>query len=78
MGTFDYFAILGLTAYGATRTAAAAFALLTHFLLWLPPTIVGALCFVSLRGRGAPSPTRATPDAAAGWTGADASPELTT
>jgi uncharacterized protein (TIRG00374 family) len=52
VGTFDYFAILGLTAYGATRTAAAAFALLTHFLLWLPPTVVGALCFVSLR-RGA-------------------------
>ena len=49
VGTFDYFAILGLTAYGATRTAAAAFALLVHFLLWLPPTIVGALCFVSLR-----------------------------
>lgn len=55
VGTFDYFAILGLTAYGATRTAAAAFALLTHFMLWLPPTIVGALCFVSLRGRGAPA-----------------------
>lgn len=51
VGTFDYFAILGITAYGATRTAAAAFALLTHFVLWLPPTIVGALCFVSLRGR---------------------------
>lgn len=51
VGTFDYFAILGLTAYGATRTAAAAFALLTHFLLWLPPTVVGALSFLSLRGR---------------------------
>lgn len=53
VGTFDYFAILGLTAYGATRTAAAAFALLVHFLLWLPPTVVGALCFVSLRRGGA-------------------------
>jgi uncharacterized protein (TIRG00374 family) len=49
VGTFDYFAILGLTAYGATRTVAAAFALLVHFLLWLPPTVIGALCFVSLR-----------------------------
>ncbi len=49
VGTFDYFAILGLTAYGATRTAAAAFALLTHFVLWLPPTVAGALCFVQLR-----------------------------
>jgi uncharacterized protein (TIRG00374 family) len=53
VGTFDYFAILGLTAYGATRTAAAAFALLTHFLLWLLPTVAGALCLVSLRDRGA-------------------------
>ena len=39
----------------------AAFALLTHFLLWLPPTIVGALCFVSLRGSpGAARPGVAT------------------
>lgn len=51
VGTFDYFAALGLTAYGAQRLAATAFALLTHFVLWLPPTIAGALCFVSLRGR---------------------------
>lgn len=50
VGTFDYFAALGLTAYGAKRVGAAAFALLTHFVLWLPPTIAGALCFVSLRG----------------------------
>ena len=61
VGTFDYFAILGLTAYGATRTAAAAFALLVHFLLWLPPTVVGALCFVSLR-RGAADATGARAD----------------
>lgn len=59
VGTFDFFAILGITAYGATRTAAAAFALLTHFVLWLPPTIVGALCFVSLRGRGTPAAVEA-------------------
>ena len=63
VGTFDYFAIVGLTAYGATRTAAAAFALLVHFLLWLPPTLVGALCFVSLR-RGDPSTRDAAPDRA--------------
>lgn len=65
VGTFDYFAILGITAYGATRTGGAAFALLTHFVLWLPPTIAGALCFVSLRGRGSTSVTR------------DPAPELT-
>lgn len=49
VGTFDYFAIVGLTAYGATRTGAAAFALLTHALLWLPSTVVGGACLISLR-----------------------------
>lgn len=63
VGTFDYFAILGLTAYGATRTAAAAFALLTHFLLWLPPTLVGALCFVSLRRADGAASAVSTDDA---------------
>lgn len=51
VGTFDYFAVLGLVAYGATRTAGAAFALLTHFVLWLPPTLAGTLCLVWGRRR---------------------------
>jgi uncharacterized protein (TIRG00374 family) len=41
VGTFDYFASLGLIAYGAGRSAAAAFALLAHLILWLPVTIAG-------------------------------------
>jgi uncharacterized protein (TIRG00374 family) len=41
VGTFDYFASLGLTAYGADRSAAAAFAVLVHLLLWLPVTLTG-------------------------------------
>jgi uncharacterized protein (TIRG00374 family) len=41
VGTFDYFAALGLTAYGAGTAAATAFALLTHLMLWLPVTVVG-------------------------------------
>jgi glycosyltransferase 2 family protein len=64
VGTFDYFAILGLTAYGASRTAATAFALLVHLILWLPVTLVGALYFVApqqrsswRRARSAASPT---------------------
>ena len=47
VGTFDYFAALGLTAYGAAAGAATAFALLVHLVLWLPVTVVGfALLFV--------------------------------
>jgi uncharacterized membrane protein YbhN (UPF0104 family) len=41
VGTFDYFASLGLTAYGAPAASAAAFALLTHLVLWLPVTVAG-------------------------------------
>ena len=51
VGTFDYFAMLGLVAYGASRTAAAAFALLVHLILWLPVTVVGAFYLVAPRGR---------------------------
>jgi glycosyltransferase 2 family protein len=45
VGTFDYFASLGLAAYGADRASAAAFALLSHLVLWLPVTAAG---FVAL------------------------------
>jgi uncharacterized protein (TIRG00374 family) len=41
VGTFDYFASLGLTAYGASPAAATAFALLVHLVLWVPITVVG-------------------------------------
>jgi uncharacterized protein (TIRG00374 family) len=47
VGTFDYFAMLGLTAYGAPREAAAAHALLVHLLLWLPATLVGGVLLVA-------------------------------
>jgi len=46
LGTFDYFAAVGLIAYGATRTAAVAFAFTVHIILWLPTTLVGAAFFV--------------------------------
>jgi uncharacterized membrane protein YbhN (UPF0104 family) len=60
VGTFDYFAMLGLTAYGAGRTAAAAFALLAHLMLWLPVTLAGLVAL--LLGRPAGVPTALRPD----------------
>jgi glycosyltransferase 2 family protein len=52
VGTFDYFASLGLTAYGASPAAAAAFALLAHLMLWLPVTIGGFLALAFGRSGG--------------------------
>ena len=47
VGTFDYFAILGMTAFGARRAAATAFAVAVHLVLWLPVTLVGATFLVT-------------------------------
>jgi glycosyltransferase 2 family protein len=44
LGTFDYFAMMGMAAAGVPREDAAIFALLGHFILWLPPTCLG-LCW---------------------------------
>lgn len=46
VGTFDYFVVLGLMAYGAPREAAAAFAVVVHLVIWLPLTLAGLLYFV--------------------------------
>lgn len=43
VGTFDYFAKIAMTAVGNTPESAAAFAFAVHFVLWLPPTVVGGL-----------------------------------
>jgi uncharacterized protein (TIRG00374 family) len=53
VGTFDYFAALGFTAYGASAAAATAAALVTHLLLWLPVTVAGLIALLvggSIRG----------------------------
>jgi glycosyltransferase 2 family protein len=50
VGTFDYFATLGLVAYGVNGNAAAAVAVLVHVLLWLPVTVTG-LALLGLRTR---------------------------
>ena len=46
VGTFDYFAMLGLIAYGAERAAAAGFAVVVHVVLWLPLTLTGLAYFL--------------------------------
>jgi uncharacterized protein (TIRG00374 family) len=46
VGTFDYFAALGFTAYGAGAAQATAVALLTHLLLWLPVTVAGFIALI--------------------------------
>lgn len=50
VGTFDYFAMQGLVAYGASSETAAAFALTVHAVLWLPLTVAGLLYLV-LKGQ---------------------------
>ena len=47
VGTFDYFAILGMTAFGAQRAASAAFVMVVHLILWLPVTFAGAALLVA-------------------------------
>lgn len=48
VGTFDYFAALGLQAYGAVRETAVAFAIALHS-LWIPFTVIGLLCWFPRR-----------------------------
>jgi glycosyltransferase 2 family protein len=56
VGTFDYFAALGLTAYGVTLVAATAFALLVHLVLWAPVTCVGLALLLIRRPGNVPVP----------------------
>ncbi len=53
VGTFDYFAMLGLAAFGADRTLATAFALSVHAILWAPVTAAGLGLLALHGGRGA-------------------------
>ena len=54
VGTFDYFAALGLAAYGAAAETAVAFAVALHA-LWIPFTVIGLLCWFPRR---TPPPNR--------------------
>lgn len=46
VGTFHYFAALGLLGYGADWDAAVATVIIVHALLWLPTTAVGLVCLL--------------------------------
>lgn len=43
VGTFDYFASQAMQILGNTPNASAVYAIVVHLLLWLPPTLVGAV-----------------------------------
>jgi glycosyltransferase 2 family protein len=66
VGTFDYFASLGLTAYGARFSSAAAFALVAHLVLWLPVTMAGLCALLWSRHPGMPSTVGSAPTDRAG------------
>lgn len=62
VGTFDFFTISGLTAFGASAAVAATTAFLVHGVLWFPLTAAGGAYFLltGLRGRGPESLTTLT------------------
>jgi uncharacterized protein (TIRG00374 family) len=47
VGTFDYFVVQPMSVLGNAHDAATAYALLVHLLIWLPPTAVGGLYFLT-------------------------------
>ena len=47
VGTFDWFAALGLEAYGASAEVAIAFALTVHAVLWVSSTVAGLFCLLT-------------------------------
>jgi uncharacterized protein (TIRG00374 family) len=51
VGTFDYFTIRGLMAFGVNQSPAAFFAVVVHLLLWLPVTAVGLVSLAILKSR---------------------------
>ena len=57
-GTFHVFAMMAAQAFGASASDAAAFAIVTHLLHWLPVTLTGvaALLGLSLKGAVAAEP----------------------
>jgi glycosyltransferase 2 family protein len=52
VGTFDYFAILGMTLTQNDAVPAAAFAFIAHLLIWLPPTLIGGVWLLIARRKG--------------------------
>ena len=46
VGTFDFFVVESMKTLGNSPVSATAFAFLIHLILWLPPIVVGAICFL--------------------------------
>lgn len=51
IGTFDFFTMYGVMAYGMARDIATGFALTVHVVLWLPLTFTGCVYFLTPTGR---------------------------
>lgn len=47
VGTFHYFAKESQQAFGCPAVDAAAYALVVHFVLWFPITVIGLICFAA-------------------------------
>jgi uncharacterized protein (TIRG00374 family) len=68
IGTFDYFAVLGVVSFGVPRAKAVVFALLVHIMIWFPTTLTGLgwlaipAGWLSMRGRALRSPATVTAD----------------
>jgi hypothetical protein len=45
-GPFDFFGAAALVALGVGQEVAAAYALTVHVVLWVPPTVVGAVLLI--------------------------------
>lgn len=56
VGTFDYFTMLGLSAFDVSREVATAFSLSVHAVLWAPITAIGLVLLALHGGRAAFSP----------------------
>lgn len=69
VGTFHAAAVTGMVAYGSSAESAAAFAVLTHLVLWLPVTVVGLGCFWVLRPYRALLKASESRAASAAWQG---------
>jgi uncharacterized protein (TIRG00374 family) len=64
VGTFDYFSISGLAAYGAGQSVATAISFIVHGVLWLPLTFSGLtyLLIANLKGKRSPVIETQTPE----------------
>lgn len=56
VGTFDFFVVKAMSGLGNGVAVSTAYALLVHFMLWLPPTVLGGLFLLAHSTRSKSSP----------------------